>query len=141
MHIQLWKKIKNKCLKLFFYFHVRLQEVRKDKIFLTLPTFDHIAVIDVASFLDIPVSWPTFLWSISNQLLNDIYFGIPLLFFFAGVTNCRSCNVFGHFCNYKFCFGSWELQYIKSAQQNLIKTPHNEPLRIVNVQFAVTRKT
>jgi hypothetical protein len=48
------------------------------QVFFTLPTFDHIAVIDVVSFSDIPASWPTFLWSVSNQLLNDIYIEIAL---------------------------------------------------------------
>jgi len=36
------------------------------QIFFTLPTFDHVAVIDVMSFSDIPAIWSTTLWLVSN---------------------------------------------------------------------------
>jgi len=83
------------------YSHVCLQEMRKDKSFLTLPTFDHVSIIDVVSISDIPSSWLTLLWSVSNELHKYYLIEIPLQFFFAGVVNDRSCIVFRHFCNYK----------------------------------------
>ena len=53
----------------------------QNKIFLTLPNLEHIVVIDVVSFSDIQASWPTSIRSVSNQLLNDIYFEISPQFF------------------------------------------------------------